>query len=155
MKNVPQTWKDAWAISINTLMGYKTLDEISREARCSAWVPIAFRALGYIEKNKHGYYFRTDGTRSPNWRKVKEWIDKKHAANTAPKSPTLPLDSPQENTVAPIAPTLRQNCDGEKQYTKAEAIAAFKAFYIREYEKMDDRAYTLCGFLLTALDEAL
>jgi hypothetical protein len=55
---------------------------------------------------------------------------------------------------APIAPDLRQDC-AERTYTKAQVIEAFKAFYVREYDKMDDRAYTLTGFLLTALDEVL
>ena len=43
----------------------------------------------------------------------------------------------------------------EKTYTKQEVIDRFKAFYVREYDKMDDRAYTLCGFLLESLEEAI
>jgi len=76
------------------------------------------------------------------------------SAQVAPKTPNFPPDFHQEITIAPIAPTLRQHC-AERTYTKAEVIEAFKAFYVREYDKMDDRAYTLTGFLLTALDEVL
>ncbi len=39
-----------------------------------------------------------------------------------------------------------------KTYTAAQVIEAFKAFYLREYGRLDDRAYTLIGFLLTALE---
>jgi hypothetical protein len=88
--------------------------------------------------------------------KIKQLISPGHNRNwykilNIPVTPNLPLDCPQEITFAPIAPTLRQDCAEEKQYTKSEVIAAFKVYYVKEFVRMDDRAYLLAGLLESAL----
>lgn len=77
------------------------------------------------------------------------WHYKKAAPEIATKTPDLPSIAPQD-IFAPIAPTLRQDC-AEKTYTKAQVIEAFKSFYVREYARMSDQAYTLAGMLESAL----
>ena len=121
---------------------YRTEKEITSAIRCAAGIGTAFKNLGLLYRTNNGRIIRnwvSDALpvldiQKEYYRLRKETTDKaKH------KAPPLP-DTPQE---------LRP----ERTYTKNEVIDLLKAFYIREYGKLDDRAYTLVGFLLTALDE--
>ncbi len=149
---IPKSWVEAWDIVLTSLIGFKTLDEINRAAGCSTWVPIAFKALGYIEKTSAGYYHATSSIRRPNWAKVQQWIDKRRGANVAPKTIKSPPSCPQLFT-----PEKEQRNPGAivaqpaQTYTKEQVIEAFKAFYIREYGRMDDNGYMVVGFLQEAL----
>jgi len=150
-KRVPKTWKFAFELlQMSSVNHFKQLGMISAIAGCSKTVPRAFLALGYIQKDTLGYFRIVPGI-SPNWSKVRAWVDSQYSKPLTPKVAPLLFDLPEKITVAP---TLRHDC-AERTYTKAQVIEAFKAFYVREYDKMDDRAYTLTGFLLTALDEVL
>lgn len=150
MKNVPKTWKAAWSILLmSSTNHFKTLESISSIAGCSKTAIRAFRELGYIKKDSSGFFRIVPGT-IPDWSKVRALFDSLYEK---PISKKLPSVTPQE-LFTPVAETQPQN-SAERTYTKAQVIEAFKAFYIREYDKMDDRSYTLIGFLLESLNDVL
>jgi len=144
---VPESWELCWSLLAvqrskgvgNQARTFTSLTTLAAAAGCGTHVPRAFAALGHI-KQFAGRWFVDPTLPPPDWDEVRAWIA---------------LQPGRAVKKTPPTPTLRQDSAGEKQYTKAEVIAAFKRFYIREYDKMDDRAYTMAGFLLTALDDVL
>lgn len=126
---------------------YKRPTQVVTALRCAAGVGTAFSTLGLIRKDREGFMH-------PNWSgecpvELVE-IEYRRSRKAAGKG----IGRKLHVKTAPIAPELRQDF-GEKMYTKKEVIDRFKAFYIREYYKMDDRAYTLTGFLIEALDDTI
>ncbi len=129
---------------------YRTEKEITSAIRCAAGIGTAFKNLGLLYKRNSGIITRNWGNELPVASIQKEYyrLRKETIDNAKRKA----VD--EKVNLAPIAPTLRPDC-AEKTYTKQEVIDLFKAFYIREYDRLDDRSYTLIGFLLTALDEVM
>jgi hypothetical protein len=138
-----QSAKESITRFINELVKsrHTTLKSITEAAKVGATFGTAFKSLDLLaRKNGVIYYAGPYPIPIAKIEKAYRGIREKHNTPKPAQPPT---------------PTLRQDRAGEKQYTKAEVIAAFKKFYIREYDKMDDRAYTMAGFLLTALDDVL
>lgn len=63
-------------------------------------------------------------------------------SKNASQADNLPPEPVQRNPGANVAQT----------YTKEQVVEHFKTFYVREYGKLNNRAYTIIGYLLTALD---
>jgi hypothetical protein len=145
---IPESWSLCWSLLAvqrsvgvgNKARTFTSLTTLAKAAGCGTHVPRAFAALGYIRRAENRRWIIDRRYSGPDWDEVRAWIA---------------LQPGRAVKKTPPTPTLRQDRAGEKQYTKAEVIAAFKKFYIREYDKMDDRAYTMAGFLLTALDDVL
>ena len=160
---MPETWRSALEmLHKNGSFGYglRNRKEIRTLSGCGSDVLTALHRMGALRQ------FERDGKMYPcipravvitaaairekiremNERRGKEFGKVIQAAQEAGIFPSPPSSAEE---------IKRDTALAEKTYTKQEVIELFKKFYVREYDKMDDRAYTLCGFLLESLEEAI
>lgn len=124
---------------------YAAIKDITAAAGVGATIGGALKALGYVRKIGGAYYY-TGPDKIPVEEIAAKYyeIRERHKAGQtkARNYPNLPPETVQRNSGALVAQT----------YTKEQVIERFKTFYVREYGKLNNRAYTLIGYLLTALE---
>lgn len=137
---------NAIVLFIDTLQKrhYAAIKDITAAAGVGATIGSALKALGYVRKITGAYYY-TGPDKIPLAEIAAKYYEIRERHKAGQKK-ALNADN------LPPVPVQRNPGASVQTYTKEQVVEHFKTFYVREYGKLNNRAYTIIGYLLTALD---